>query len=69
MDPGSPTKSLSLSRSQSSVEKRAGLVCLLEQAVFLLLSQATRFLVDPSLDDHDKQLLKKELGSELVSEP
>ena len=34
--------------------------------MFLLLSQATRYLVDPSVDVHDKQVLKKELANELV---
>ncbi len=43
-----------------------GHVTLLEVGVTLILSQSTRYLVDPSLDSHDKQLFKKELASELV---
>ena len=39
----------------------------MEQVVLLLLSQAVRYLIDPTVDDHDKQLLKRELSSELVS--
>ena len=35
--------------------------------MLLLLSQAVRYLIDPSVDEHDKQLLKRELSSELVS--
>ena len=39
----------------------------MEQVVLLLLSQAVRYLIDPTIDDHSKQLLKRELSSELVS--
>ena len=35
--------------------------------MLLLLSQAVRYLIDPTVDEHDKQLLKRELSSELVS--
>ena len=35
--------------------------------MLLLLSQAVRYLIDPTVDHHDKQLLKRELSSELVS--
>ena len=39
----------------------------MEQVVLLLLSQAVRYLIDPTVDSRDKQLLKRELSSELVS--
>ncbi len=64
-DISSPTKSLSHASSVSG-RRKARLVLLLEVGVSLTLSQGTRYLVDPSLDNHDKQLLKKELASELV---
>ena len=37
-----------------------------ENAVTLALSQASRYLKDPTVDLRVKQLLKRELGSELV---
>lgn len=77
MDPGckvgtpsrSPVKSPppASSRDLASVQKRAEVLCLLEHAIIVLLSQATRYLVDPSVDPHAKQILKKELANELVS--
>ena len=39
----------------------------MEQVVLLLLSQAVRYLIDPTVDGCDKQLLKRELSSEMVS--
>ena len=33
----------------------------------VLLSQALCYLANPSIDTHDKQVLKKELANELVS--
>ena len=38
-----------------------------ENAVTLALSQASRYLKDPTVDLRVKQLLKRELGSELVN--
>ena len=35
--------------------------------MLLLLSQAVRYLIDPTVDGRDKQLLKRELSSEMVS--
>ena len=35
--------------------------------MLLLLSQAVRYLIDPTVDHRDKQLLKRELSSELAS--
>ena len=70
VDPGSPSKTVLSGRSLSQCVvsgRRSRLVLLLEVGVFLTLSQSTRYLVDPSLDHRDKQQLKKELGSELVS--
>lgn len=46
---------------------RTQLFWVMEQVVLLLLSQAVRYLIDPTIDDHSKQLLKRELSSELVS--
>ena len=65
----SPIKSPppSNSRDPASVQKRAEVLCLLEHATIILLSQATRYLVDSSVDPHSKQILKKELANELVS--
>ncbi len=70
VDPGSPSKTVLSGRSLSQCVvsgSRSRLVLLLEVGVFLTLSQSTRYLVDPSLDHRDKQQLKKELASELVS--
>ena len=39
----------------------------MENALIVALSQACRFLRDPTLDPRVKQFLKRELGSELVS--
>ena len=38
-----------------------------ENTVVLALSQASRYLRDPTVDPRVKQLLKRELGSELVN--
>ena len=70
---GTPSKSPSRSPGQqrtplaSSQRKRAEYLCLLEHAVMVLLSQALCYLANPSIDTHDKQVLKKELANELVS--
>lgn len=61
----SPTKSPSMPRSAASAQKRAEYLCFLEQVVVVLLSQATRYLVDPATPTHDKLQLKKELANEL----
>ena len=53
-------------RSAASTQKRAEYLCFLEQVVVVLLSQATRYLVDPATPTHDKLQLKKELANELV---
>lgn len=63
----SPVRSPSINRSPASLQKRAELLGFLEQAVVVLLSQATRYLIDPALQSHDKLQLKKELANELVS--
>ena len=47
---------------------RVQLFWLMEQVVLLLLSQAVRYLIDPTVDGRDKQLLKRELSSEMVSQ-
>ena len=39
----------------------------MENALIVALSQACRYLRDPTLDPRVKQFLKRELGSELVS--
>ena len=59
-------RSPSINRSPASLQKRAELLGFLEQAVVVLLSQATRYLIDPSVLSHDKLQLKKELANELV---
>ena len=65
---GTPYRSPSRSPRAAVVnKKKTDYLLFLEQSVFLLLSQATRYLVDPSVDVHDKQVLKKELANELVS--
>lgn len=38
-----------------------------ENALLTVLSQAARYLRDAGIDSRAKQLLKRELGSELVS--
>ena len=43
------------------------LLSLLEPVVMVLISQALCYLSHPDLDDGDKELLKQELASELVS--
>ena len=40
----------------------------LENSLLVTMSQAVRYLKDPNLSLRDKQLLKRELGSELVSD-
>ena len=65
---GTPFRSPSRSPRAAVInKKKTDYLLFLEQAVFLLLSQATRYLIDPSIDIHDKQVLKKELANELVS--
>ena len=63
----SPNKSPAHPRTIANAQKRSDLLCLLEHSVIMLLSQATRYLVDYSVESHDKQVLKKELANELVS--
>jgi len=46
---------------------RSLLMFTMENALIVALSQACRYLRDPSLDPRIKQFLKRELGSELVS--
>lgn len=55
----SPVRTLSESLSRSS------LMFTMENALVVTLSQACRYLRDPSLDPRVKQFLKRELGSEL----
>jgi predicted membrane protein len=38
----------------------------LENALYIVMSQATRYLRDPHLPSSEKQLLKRELGTEMV---
>lgn len=38
----------------------------MENALYLVMSQAMRLLRDPGLPQTDKQLLKRELGTEMV---
>lgn len=39
----------------------------LENSLLLIMSQACRYLKEPTLSARDKQLLKRELGADLVS--
>lgn len=50
----------------SAHQRRCEILFLLEQAVVLLMSQSLRYLLDGSVDPHDKQVLRKELAGELV---
>ena len=47
--------------------RRYLLMFTMENALVVALSQACRYLRDPTLDPRVKQFLKRELGSELVS--
>lgn len=38
----------------------------MENALYILMSQATRYLRDPNLPSNEKQLLKRELSTEMV---
>lgn len=54
-------------RSQANIQqKRLEYLGFLEQAVMVLLCQATRYLIDPAVQSHDKLQLKKELANDLV---
>ena len=39
----------------------------LENALYLIMSQAMRYLREPAMSSREKQLLKRELSAELVS--
>ena len=39
----------------------------MENALYLIMSQAVRYLREPNFPPRDKQLLKRELSAELVS--
>ena len=55
-------------RSPTNIQQtRTKYLGFLEQAVIVLLSQATRYLIDPEVSTQDKLQLKKELANELVS--
>lgn len=45
---------------------RSLIMYVMENALYLVMSQAMRLLRDPSLLQADKQLLKRELGTEMV---
>lgn len=45
---------------------RSLIMFVMENALYLVMSQAMRLLRDPSLPQTDKQLLKRELGTEMV---
>lgn len=50
----------------SAHQRRCKILFLLEKTVALLISQSLRYLLDASVSPHDKQVLKKQLASELV---
>ena len=58
---------LALSSDAVSVYFRSMLTFVLENSLLVIMSQAVRYLKDPALSLRDKQLLKRELGAELVS--
>jgi len=41
-------------------------IFVMENALMLIMSQVMRCIRDPNLSQRDKQLLKRELGAELV---
>ena len=60
----SPVKSPT---SASTPIRRAWVMFVLENALYLIMSQAVRYLREPAMSSRDKQLLKRELSAELVS--
>ena len=52
--------------ASSAHQQRCEVLYMLEQIVVLLMSQSLRYLLDGSIDPHDKQLLKKQLAAEMV---
>lgn len=64
--PGSSAKSPGNPRHIANAQKKLEYLFLLEQAVFLLLSQGTLYLLDPTIETQDKQVLKKYLSNALV---
>jgi hypothetical protein len=59
----SPSKS---GRSESGSMDRKRLILVLEKSLILVLAQGLLFLADQRIVARDKQLLRRELGAELV---
>ena len=49
------------------IVSRSLILFVMENSLQLLMSQAVRYLKEPTLSARDKQLLKRELSAELVS--
>ena len=47
--------------------RRYSVMFVLENALYLIMSQAVRYLREPAMSSREKQLLKRELSAELVS--
>ena len=45
------------------------MVFVLENALYVIMSQAVLYLREPQLSSRDKQLVRRELSAELVSGP
>ena len=46
--------------------RRSVVMFVLENALYLIMSQAMRYLREPAMSPREKQLLKRELSAELV---
>ena len=46
--------------------RRSVVMFVLENALYLIMSQAMRYLREPGMSPREKQLLKRELSAELV---
>ncbi|XP_033764157.1 nucleoporin NUP188 homolog isoform X2 [Pecten maximus] len=64
--PGSsPQRSTSPVSGITQVISKSLVLYVMENALYIIMSQATRYLRDPHLVSTDKQLLKRELGTEM----
>ncbi|XP_069122496.1 nucleoporin NUP188-like [Argopecten irradians] len=61
----SPQRSKSQVSSTIEVISKNLVLYVMENALYIIMSQATRYLRDPHLVSTDKQLLKRELGTEM----
>ncbi|OWF39494.1 Nucleoporin NUP188-like protein [Mizuhopecten yessoensis] len=61
----SPQRSTSPVNNINQVISKSLVLYVMENALYIIMSQATRYLRDPHLVSTDKQLLKRELGTEM----